>query len=396
MVSASGSLASNDKNLGFDSTTDLSLSSFGCDWAAKQLSLEQFDRLPSATAQFTASPWAPLTSQVDTSAADPALGVLPPWLSAYGWDDILNNSAANVPNAQFGANKIQCLSESPDVPMVSGYHHENTYGTLHGVDRSVGLLSSLGNSMNGGISDGWASSVLDMTRFSSNTTPITACSLPQSMAEMGAASLATSWSGNANIVNPGIDGIPAFWSPWMSSTIEHATDNASDKAVGHVTDSAATQSFASSVWMPMMSPTNLVLGNLDVMANHAVAAGMIPTSSSPTRAVIIPIHNMAAFSNQNNNFIPVSVSQAPTQMVAPRRHTFRCGFATCGRVFARKSDMDRHTNTVHRNTLQQQPLPLHLCLIAGCSKARGIGYSRADKLTEHMWKKHANLGYTKA
>jgi hypothetical protein len=31
----------------------------------------------------------------------------------------------------------------------------------------------------------------------------------------------------------------------------------------------------------------------------------------------------------------------------------------------------------------------------GCNKSEGVGYTRKDKLTEHLWKKHGNLGYVK-
>jgi len=65
-----------------------------------------------------------------------------------------------------------------------------------------------------------------------------------------------------------------------------------------------------------------------------------------------------------------------------------CAF--CNRSFKRPSDLVRHGNTVHLN------MKGHLCPIAGCSKSGGRGYSRADKVTEHLWRKHGDLGYTKA
>jgi hypothetical protein len=38
---------------------------------------------------------------------------------------------------------------------------------------------------------------------------------------------------------------------------------------------------------------------------------------------------------------------------------------------------------------------LHLCPVAGCARSQGTGYSRADKVTGHLWKKHGDLGFVK-
>jgi hypothetical protein len=82
-------------------------------------------------------------------------------------------------------------------------------------------------------------------------------------------------------------------------------------------------------------------------------------------------------------FVPNVVPQSPG--VIP------CNFPTCPKTFKRDSDRTRHEQAVHLK------LPgFHLCPIAGCQKSCGKGYSRPDKVTEHLWKKHANLGFTKA
>jgi hypothetical protein len=70
--------------------------------------------------------------------------------------------------------------------------------------------------------------------------------------------------------------------------------------------------------------------------------------------------------------------------------SFPCAQPGCNKSFRRDSDRTRHQNTIHSARLGH-----HLCPISGCSKSHGAGYSRADKVTEHLWKKHANLGYTK-
>jgi hypothetical protein len=62
----------------------------------------------------------------------------------------------------------------------------------------------------------------------------------------------------------------------------------------------------------------------------------------------------------------------------------------CPLKFKRDSDRIRHENSLHLNRYGA-----YLCSVTGCPKSQRIGFSRADKLTEHMWKKHGNLGYTK-
>jgi len=83
---------------------------------------------------------------------------------------------------------------------------------------------------------------------------------------------------------------------------------------------------------------------------------------------------------------PVPPAQAPVPPVpAP---SFQCTY--CTRTFKRDSDRIRHESSNHGVNRA-----LHLCPVLGCPRSQGGGYSRADKVTEHLWKQHANLGYTK-
>jgi hypothetical protein len=68
-----------------------------------------------------------------------------------------------------------------------------------------------------------------------------------------------------------------------------------------------------------------------------------------------------------------------------------CTYPPCTKNFKRDYERIRYENSMHLNTQGT-----HLCPITGCSKSQGKGYSRSDKVTEHLWKKHGNLGYTKA
>lgn len=87
------------------------------------------------------------------------------------------------------------------------------------------------------------------------------------------------------------------------------------------------------------------------------------------------------------NLAPVMPSvptTPPTSRVVGALHG--CNFNGCNKRFKRKSCRDRHQQT-HFN------LPaMNACTVAGCNAK----YKRADKLTEHLWKKHADLGHAKA
>lgn len=80
------------------------------------------------------------------------------------------------------------------------------------------------------------------------------------------------------------------------------------------------------------------------------------------------------------------IVQSPTTAKTP------CTYLGCSASFKRDSDRIRHDTTTHG--VNQA---LHFCPIAGCSKSLGVGqgYCRADKVKEHLWKKHANLGFVK-
>ena len=70
-----------------------------------------------------------------------------------------------------------------------------------------------------------------------------------------------------------------------------------------------------------------------------------------------------------------------------------CGYPGCTRTFTREFERTRH-----RQIHAINPRLFH-CPIDGCpkhvSRAGSKGYKRPDKVTEHLWKKHADLGYVK-
>ncbi|TVY65725.1 hypothetical protein LSUE1_G009107 [Lachnellula suecica] len=93
---------------------------------------------------------------------------------------------------------------------------------------------------------------------------------------------------------------------------------------------------------------------------------------------------------------PASVSIAPAseQVLTPSigvATPILCTQGNCTASFKRTYERVRHEATAHG--INQG---LHLCPIQGCNKNQGAGYSRADKVKEHLWKKHAHLGFTRS
>jgi hypothetical protein len=91
-----------------------------------------------------------------------------------------------------------------------------------------------------------------------------------------------------------------------------------------------------------------------------------------------------------------------TQVVQPTQHAatastapsmpapIPCSQMGCAVTFKRDSDRIRHEGSVHSPNRR-----VHLYSVLGCSTSQGAGYTRRDKLVEHLWKKHANLGFVK-
>ena len=95
----------------------------------------------------------------------------------------------------------------------------------------------------------------------------------------------------------------------------------------------------------------------------------------------------SSHSHDGHDSAPLSVPNLTVQSPA----LIPCNYPNCNKLFKRDSDRSRHECSIHFKTPG-----LHLCPIFGCEKSYGEGYSRPDKVTEHLWKKHTNLGFTKA
>lgn len=99
--------------------------------------------------------------------------------------------------------------------------------------------------------------------------------------------------------------------------------------------------------------------------------------------------------NQPLNAIeqPLGASSANTKDSEDLRSTakarYLCNWNGCDQTFSRTADRDRHLRTKHNNARKYH------CREPRCNKGvvYGKGYSRVDKLQEHMRKKHPGVPF---
>jgi hypothetical protein len=119
--------------------------------------------------------------------------------------------------------------------------------------------------------------------------------------------------------------------------------------------------------------------------------------AAPTAPCFQPIPSMESIPTgylQHQHSVAISSMQAPVNQAStvqgPRRAVGPSSCNRCNRTFTKPSDLERHIVSVHQAVQGR-----FLCPIGGCIKSQGVGYTRQDKVTEHLWKKHGNLGYAK-
>ncbi|KUJ17698.1 uncharacterized protein LY89DRAFT_59801 [Mollisia scopiformis] len=130
--------------------------------------------------------------------------------------------------------------------------------------------------------------------------------------------------------------------------------------------SCHTQDF----WAPLM-PTSVALANTHL--------GAFPVLSQLQSDISMATTSMASVIQPA--LPPLSQNRANDRIL--------CGQAGCSVSFKRMADRTRHLQHRHSRTRC-------FCPITGCAKSHGTGFSRPDKVTEHLWKAHANLGFTKS
>ncbi|RDW69222.1 hypothetical protein BP6252_08242 [Coleophoma cylindrospora] len=151
------------------------------------------------------------------------------------------------------------------------------------------------------------------------------------------------------------------------------------------------QIFDDNYFFPLIEPTVPSL-NTAGPAQQQVFDNYIYPIAQP----VVPTFNTAAPAQQqvfDNYIYPIAQPVVPTfSAAAPaQQQLISCSIFPCTKTFTRDADRIRHETTASIHNRNRD----HLCAIPGCRKGQDGGFSRADKLKEHMWKKHADLGYAK-
>jgi hypothetical protein len=141
-------------------------------------------------------------------------------------------------------------------------------------------------------------------------------------------------------------------------------------------------------------------GNNNILPWNAVPMPVVSYNQGQQDQFMFPQDNMAPGDNFQNfgaapNMMahpaaanvfpagPMAPIQAPPAAIQAAPHQ-RAQCTICLRSLSRRSDLNRHMNSVHN----VGPQVLHLCTVPGCPKSFGAGYSRKDKVTEHLKKVH--------
>lgn len=87
----------------------------------------------------------------------------------------------------------------------------------------------------------------------------------------------------------------------------------------------------------------------------------------------------------------ISAPTIPVNAVAESisKARYLCNWPGCDSAFSRTADRDRHVRTIHGNARR------YYCSQPGCNKGALFwkGYTRVDKLQEHMRKKHPGVSF---
>jgi hypothetical protein len=204
------------------------------------------------------------------------------------------------------------------------------------------------------------------------------------------------WSEQASGVEP--------LGPSMTNSYQHGTmfggfDCNGGNTVEVVTRLNLVQDFSPDFlnWYPEM-PTGSPMYNSQPTGGSCLsfgAQGMFRQAQdwdlmggSPGLPDFQPNHTSTLVSNMTIGLPDPSpaIPTAPVTAIAG----FPCSHLGCTKSFKRDYERTRHESSVHG--INQG---IHLCPVTGCEKGHGGGFSRADKVKEHLWKKHADLGYTK-
>lgn len=168
---------------------------------------------------------------------------------------------------------------------------------------------------------------------------------------------------------------PSIAGNWASKT------RPTSFGVRNASDSSLSDSVSECTWaeddtrshVPFDLDLGVMLDSLEDHPPHSVS----PHSSQPWTQF------SQAFPTPDTVSAPDSNANTPLEVAR-----FQCGH--CNQSFKRDCDRGRHERSIHSATYGRFVFP-----ISGCPRSQGRGYCRADKVKEHLWKKHRDLGYVK-
>lgn len=162
-------------------------------------------------------------------------------------------------------------------------------------------------------------------------------------------------------------------------------------------DSVTSQSqfMMSAGMLPCQNPISLAYatGQDQLIIDPGMFRSQDPNSHYATGQDQLPMHSGTLPSQAPTSVVHNDAQNQPTVSAAAlgaAPASFACTQPGCQALFKRDTDRIRHEASKHGINGM-----LHFCQIPGCPKSFGAGYTRKDKLTEHMWRKHADLGFTK-
>jgi hypothetical protein len=136
----------------------------------------------------------------------------------------------------------------------------------------------------------------------------------------------------------------------------------------------------------MLPPNELALLGFSYSQGHQdqsmFSQNIMPLNDNFQQADTTPSTiNLLAAANAPTG--PMAAIQGPPVVAQPALYQ-RIPCTLCVRTFGRQSDLTRHMTSVHN----VGPQVLHFCTVLGCPKSIGAGFSRKDKVAEHLRRVH--------
>ncbi|KAN0098768.1 hypothetical protein V8E51_014431 [Hyaloscypha variabilis] len=312
--------------------------------------------------QFPASAWGSLDPESSPAVSFPGL--------FYAPDPSFDNSVSQNHDNSVPINDQNVVSSYAGQPLGLG-HYVNDY-PLQG-DNSHGYAQN---------QEGYSNSVVDFTTGNQNQPDF----IENQALPTGLNPQAHFLGGQTNPF-----GVNVYENPCVESPAVYCPSSTNAVYPSQTYSDATFADFnvtGSMLWDPNVS-SSMFSG--PALPAQTFSGPELSASALPVQNFSADQYQPAAYQNMHFPAQDLHSSLMPDDTVLPATPpTLQCTQPSCLEAFSRDADRIRHEAAIHGTNHG-----LHLCPIIGCVKAQGRGYSRADKVTEHLWKKHADLGYVK-